>query len=114
MRPRVATSSTKKLTYEDYLLLPDDGHRYEIIDGELFVTPSPNEKHQTAAYNLVLLIGNYLAKHKMGRLLFAPFDVVFSDYDVVQPDLLFIRRERKGILTKKNVQGAPDLAIEIL
>src|SRR5215212_8707627 len=109
----VATPS-RKLTYEDYLLLPEDGRRYEIIDGELFVTPAPSRKHQTVAYNLVLRIGNHLADHNTGRLFFAPFDVVLSEHDVVEPDLLFISRERNAILTQKNVQGPPDLAVEIL
>jgi Uma2 family endonuclease len=110
----VATSS-KKLTYEDYLLLPDDGgRRYEIIDGELFVTPSPIEKHQRVLANLVHHISSYVFVHRCGRLYFAPFDVVLSKHDIIEPDLLYVTKEHASRVTEKNVQGTPDFVIEIL
>ena len=102
-----------KLTYDDFVLFPDDGMRHELIDGEHYVTPSPNLRHQQISINLVLLVGNWLEGHPVGRLFHAPFDVVFSKYDVVEPDLLYVSKERSNVLTAPNVQGAPDLVIEI-
>jgi Uma2 family endonuclease len=103
-----------KLTYEDYLYLPEDGKRHELIDGEHYVTPAPTTKHQAISFNLSVLLGSFLRDSKTGRLFAAPFDVVLSDTDVVQPDLVYISTKRSAILTEANLQGAPDLAIEIL
>jgi Uma2 family endonuclease len=111
---RPATAPSVKFTYEDFLNFPDDGKRHEIIDGEHFVTPSPNTKHQTVVSNLHAFLWMYLRQHPIGQVLSAPFDVLFSDLDVVEPDLLYISRERVGILTDKHVRGAPDLVVEIL
>ena len=109
-----ATGPGVKLTYDDFVLFPDDGKRHELIDGEHYVTPSPNLKHQKVSGNLHLLIGNWLEEHPVGQVFFAPFDVVFSQFDVVEPDLLYISNERAAqVLTKANVQGAPELVIEI-
>jgi Uma2 family endonuclease len=102
-----------KLTYDDFVLFPDDGMRHELIDGEHYVTPSPNIRHQQISINLTLLIGSWLETHPRGRLFYAPLDVVFSNFDVVEPDILFVSNERSQVLTKPNVQGAPDLVIEI-
>jgi Uma2 family endonuclease len=111
MRPTVPGV---KLTYDDYVLFPDDGNRHELIDGEHYVTPSPVTRHQTVLWNLVALLAPYLDTYPIGRAFTAPFDVVFSDFDVVEPDLLFISRERLNqVLTPKNVAGAPDLVVEI-
>jgi Uma2 family endonuclease len=104
-----------RFTYEDFLLFPDDGKRHEIIDGEHYVTPSPNLRHQDLVGRLHLAIGNHLAQHPAaGRVFLAPFDVVFSFYDVVEPDLLFVAGDQLEILTPQNVQGAPALVVEIL
>lgn len=103
-----------KLTYEDYLQFPEDGKRHELIDGEHFVTPTPVRKHQAIAMNLSGLIWSYLQQHPVGRVYGAPFDVIFSDYDVVEPDLIYISNERaQQIETSPWVKGAPDLVIEI-
>jgi Uma2 family endonuclease len=111
MRP---AASGVKLTYDDFLLFPDDGKRHELIDGEHYVTPSPASKHQAIVWNLNGLLYAYLRDHPVGKAFGAPLDVVFSQFDVVEPDLLFISTERrKHVLTEKNVQGAPDLVVEI-
>jgi Uma2 family endonuclease len=111
MRP--ATPGVK-LTYDDFVLFPDDGQRHELIDGVHYVTPSPARKHQAIVWNLTLLIGNYLRDQPVGRAFSAPFDVVFSEFDVVEPDLLFVSSARlHEILTTKHVRGAPDLVVEI-
>jgi Uma2 family endonuclease len=96
------------------VLFPDDGMRHELIDGEHYVTPSPNRKHQKVSGNLHLLIGSWLEDHPIGQLFYAPFDVVFSKFDVVEPDLLYMSNERASqVLTQANVQGAPEIVIEI-
>ncbi len=110
----MSTATAKKLTYDDYVNLPDDGKRYEIIDGELYVNPSPNMKHQRVLGNLFVSLTTFVEKHKLGLVFVAPFDVVMSDINVVQPDILFISKERMDVLTKANVQGVPDIAIEVL
>ena len=111
---KAQASSSVKFTYEDFLLFPDDGKRHEIIGGEHYVTPSPNTNHQAVSGNLFGLLWTHLRRHPIGRIFAAPFDVVFSDLDVVEPDLLYISRERFEVLTRKHVRGAPDLVIEIL
>jgi Uma2 family endonuclease len=103
-----------KLTYEDYVRIPDDGKRHEIIDGEHYVTASPFLRHQRIALRLAFRLEEFLRKHPLGELFIAPADVILSPHDIVVPDLLFVSDERASILTEKNIQGAPDLVIEIL
>jgi Uma2 family endonuclease len=103
-----------KLTYEDFLLLPDDGKRHELIDGEHYVTPSPSTRHQRISGNLHWLMRSYLEEHPVGEVLYAPYDIVFSNFDVVEPDLLYLSYERgKTVITEKHARGAPELVIEI-
>jgi Uma2 family endonuclease len=103
-----------KLTYDDFLLFPDDGKRHELIDGEHYVTPSPNIRHQRISGKLYLLIGSWLEANPIGQLFYAPLDVVFSNFDVVEPDLLYMSNARaQEVLTEKHVSGVPELVIEI-
>ena len=103
-----------KLTYDDFVLFPDDGKRHELIDGEHYVTPSPNTRHQRILARLHLLIGGWLDTHRIGLALFAPYDVVFSDFDVVEPDLLYFSNQRAAeVITPMHARGAPELAVEI-
>jgi len=111
---RGAAPPSVKFTYDDFLNFPDDGKRHEIIDGEHYVTPSPNTKHQRVSSNLLFALRLYLRQHPAGEVFAAPFDVVLSDLDVVEPDLLYISRERASIVTAQHVRGAPDLVVEIL
>ena len=104
----------RKLTYEDYVLFPEDGLRHEILDGEHYVTPSPFIHHQLISSRLHSRLGPFIEGRHLGILLAAPADVILSPHDIAQPDLLFISNERAGIITEKNVQGAPDLVVEIL
>ena len=106
--------SATKLTYEDFVLFPDDGKRHELIDGEHYVTPSPGRRHQEVLANLVRILSPIVHERRAGHVFFAPFDVVFTRHDVVEPDLLFITAARSAILTDANVQGAPDLVVEVL
>jgi len=107
------TGPSVKLTYDDFVHFPDDGKRHELIDGEHYVTPSPNTKHQSIVMNLTGHIWSFLREHPLGTVFAAPFDVVFSDFDVVEPDVLFISEARRKVLTAKNIQGAPDLVVEV-
>ena len=103
-----------KLTYDDFVQFPDDGLRHELIDGEHYVTPSPNTKHQTVSLNLTVVIGSWLERNPIGQLFHAPFDVVFSNVDVVEPDLLYLSNARAAeALTPLHVRGVPELVIEI-
>ncbi len=103
-----------RLTYDDFLLFPDDGKRHELIDGEHYVTASPNTKHQRIVGRLFGAIWDYLKAHPIGEAFLAPFDVVFSHFDVVEPDLLYITNERmEQILTAQHVKGSPNLVIEV-
>jgi Uma2 family endonuclease len=104
-----------RMTYKDLVKLPDDGLRHELIDGEHYVTPSPVPRHQLIAGNLHLIIGNYVRERGLGVIAFAPLDVVFTQHDVVVPDLLYFTKERyRETITEKNAQGAPNLVVEIL
>lgn len=110
----MARAAHRSLTYDDLLALPDDGLRHELIDGEHYVSPAPTPKHQKVSLALTLALGNFVERHDSGQLLYAPCDIVLSPRDVVEPDLLFIARERLALVTERHIQGAPDLVIEIL
>ena len=102
-----------KYTHADLLQMPDDDKRREIIDGELYVTPSPIDRHQMILFNLTMAFGKFLETHPLGKLRFAPLDVILGEHDVLEPDLLFVLNEHQDIL-QDWVRGAPDLVIEIL
>ncbi len=102
-----------KFTYEDYLNTPDD-KRYELLDGELVMPPAPGELHQSVSGMLGWKLVQFAVENRLGRVYHAPFDVVLSNTDVVQPDLIFVSNERADIITPANIQGAPDLVVEIL
>ncbi len=103
-----------RLTYEDYVLFPEDGMRHEILGGEHYVTASPFVRHQRISGRIYRPLSSWVEAHGLGEVLYAPVDVILSPTDVVQPDLFFVSRERAEILAEKNVQGAPDLVIEII
>jgi Uma2 family endonuclease len=106
---------TRPLTYDDLVDTPDDGQRYEIIDGEMIVSASPTRAHQIAAQNVNTVLVDGSDRGRLGMVLFAPVDVRLSPHDVVEPDLLFIRRERLHFYTDIGiVEGPPDLVVEIL
>lgn len=108
------TGQDRRLTYADYVALPDDGHRYQLLDGELVMTPSPTAWHQAALRELEFKLLGFIRAHHLGEIFFAPLDVRLDDHNVVQPDLLFISKERAGILQGGRIIGAPDLCVEIL
>ncbi|MBN4053033.1 Uma2 family endonuclease [Gammaproteobacteria bacterium AH-315-K14] len=106
-----ARKSSEKYTYSDYLTWPDD-ERWEILNGEAYdMSPAPSIKHQNVGGMFFCIIGNKLAGN-LGRTFVAPIDVVLSEFDVVQPDILVVCDEKK--ITEANIQGAPDLVVEVL
>ena len=102
------------LTYADYLQLPDDGQRYEIIEGELYVSPAPNTKHQRVSNRLSFVLTGHTLDRDLGEVFTAPTDLRLDDPSTVQPDILYVSWERHGIITRQNTQGAPDLVVEII
>jgi Uma2 family endonuclease len=103
-----------KLTYDDFVLFPDDGLRHELIDGEHYVTPSPSLKHQRISLNISYAVERFLRQHPVGRLFYAPADVILSPSDVVAPDLFYLSNAKSpDISTAANVRVTPELVIEI-
>jgi len=102
------------LTYEDYVLLPNDRNRYEILEGELSVTPAPSTKHQTVSGNLFKALARHVDERHLGSLFYAPVDLILEPTSVLQPDLLFVSSARRSIITERAVEGAPDLVVEIV
>ncbi len=103
-----------KFTYDDLQEFPSDGNRYEIVDGELFVTPSPIPLHQRVIGNLFGRLWEHVKEHSLGEVYVAPLDVVFTDSTVLEPDILFVSRTRLHIIGEKNLSGPPDLVVEVL
>ncbi len=114
LRPMAEFLHSKSFTYDDYLLLPEDSPRCELIEGEFLMAPAPTVTHQTLLGRLFATIFNFLATSPIGTVLFAPTDVVLSETTVVQPDLLFVAREHQDRIAEDGVHGPPDLVIEIL
>ncbi len=101
-----------KQTYEDYAKTPDD-ERWELIDGELIETPSPTVPHQRVSMKAGTRLSVFVDAGSQGEVFHAPIDMVLADTVVVQPDLVFVSNERADIITHANIQGAPDLVVEI-
>jgi Uma2 family endonuclease len=108
-----AVVEKKRYTYEDYLKTPED-ERYELIEGELLMTPSPAPRHQRISRKIEFILEKFVTENNLGEVFYAPMDVYLDDESVVQPDILFISRDRLNIIGEKNIQGAPDLVIEII
>jgi Uma2 family endonuclease len=102
------------LTYQDYCALPDDGLRYEIVDGMLFAEPSPRRAHQKAVGNLFAILHAHVRAHGLGEVYVAPFDVILDPRTTVVPDLVFVTGERLDIVAERGVEAAPDLLVEVL
>ena len=102
------------MTYEDYLAFPDDSLRRELIAGEVFVTPSPNARHQRVVFRLAFSLEAHLRGHGGGEVFIPPFDVVLSEHDVVQPDVIFVAEADAGIVGEANIRGVPTLVAEVV
>ena len=104
----------RRMNADTFFTLPDDGHRYELIDGEVEMAPAPSaDVHQFTVGKLFLALAPFVDNHDLGLVLPAPTDVILSAFDVVQPDLLFVRAEREVIVGGR-IHGAPDLVVEVL
>lgn len=105
----------KLLTYEDYArLTPPDSGNYELINGKIFFMPSPKPSHQRISSRLNAYLGTFIILNNLGELFAAPMDVVFTEHDTFQPDLLFISKEMQSIIGENKIEGIPDLVVEIL
>jgi len=104
-----------QITWDDVRLLPDDGNRYEAIEGTLYMTPAPSVRHQAISLRLVRELLRLLVDQGHGRLWYAPLGVHFpASGEGVQPDILFVSNQRRGIVAPDELKGAPDLVVEIL
>jgi Uma2 family endonuclease len=100
-------------TYEDYAAMPDDGKRYQIVDGVLFMSPSPNIGHQETVGEIFAYLRDHVKQAKLGKVYIAPLDVELSPKTVVQPDVLVILIAHLERISNKRVIGAPDLVVEV-
>ena len=108
------TPKKRPCTYEDYIKLPE-GAPYQLIGGELVMTPSPTPYHQKVSKRLEFMIYEYVErKNQLGEVYAAPLDVCLEEEETYQPDIIFISKERLQIIKENMVEGAPDLVIEIL
>lgn len=109
----IAPAAAEPLTVDDYRATPE-GTRYQLVEGDLFMSPAPNRTHQRIIWNLSQLFGRFLAERAVGEVFLAPFDVYLTEHDVVQPDVLFVARENLPRLAEDGLHGPPDLVVEIL
>jgi Uma2 family endonuclease len=111
MAPQTAT----RITYEEFMALPEeDGKHYELIEGELVLNPAPLPRHQRIVRKIIGRLDRYFETHGNGEVWHAPLDIVLSRENVLEPDVAVILSERASIVGPKNVQGAPEIAIEVL
>jgi Uma2 family endonuclease len=101
-------------TYDDYRMLPEDGKRYELMEGELFVSPAPVPRHQTVSRRLQFALMEALEKPGLAQIFNAPIDLVLANTTAVQPDLVIVGAERTSIITHRALEGVPDVVVEIL
>jgi Uma2 family endonuclease len=110
-----ANRSRPRWTYAEFARLPSEGStRYEVIDGELAVTPAPTGDHQRVVAKLVRILDVFAHEHALGEVLPSPIDVLFGEGDYFEPDVIFIRSERADLVGDRGVEAPPDLVVEIL
>ena len=102
-----------KYTYEDYAALPE-GAPYQLVEGELVMSPAPTVRHQRIIGNLHVLLDAWVRPRKLGMVLLAPVDVILSNEDTVQPDLVFVSNARRNRIAAEGIRGGPDLCVEVL
>jgi Uma2 family endonuclease len=110
----MGTEVIPKLTFEQFRELPNDGKRYELVHGEVHVTPAPATRHQAVVQNLSLSLGSQVIKNRLGEVWTAPLDVRLSADTALQPDLIFISNARAGIIQEDWIAGSPDVVVEVL
>lgn len=107
------STARKGITYTDYVKI-DDSYRYEVFHGDLRMVPAPSTDHQDVSRNLEFLIWKFVKEKRLGKVFYAPIDVVFDDEEVYQPDIVFIQSKRRDIIRKNAIHGVPDLIVEIV
>lgn len=110
----MSTIGTRTFSYEDLRAMPQDGKRYELLEGEVYMAPSPNVKHQKALGRLFRALARFVEERDLGEVFVAPLDVVLDDQNVVQPDVLFVGRAKAQAITPLFINGPPDLVVEVL
>jgi Uma2 family endonuclease len=106
--------AARRWTYAEFARLPDDGNRYEVIGGELHVTPAPTTLHQKIVTRIARTLEEFAELHGLGEVFVGPVDVLFAEGDYLEPDLVFVRRERLDVVSDRGLEGAPDLVVEVL
>ena len=102
------------ITRYDYQEMPQGPPYYQVIEGDLVMSPSPNTFHQVVLGRIHFILLRYLEKNPIGEAFFAPLDVFLSDINVYQPDVIFVSNERRSIITDHGIEGAPELLVEAL
>jgi len=110
----MATGTQVRFRADDIWDMPDDGKRYEVIDGELYMTTAPDLDHQRPLTGLPSYIGPYLRTHRLGSIFTAPVGLILDEENGIQPDLVYVSRERAGILTRRGIRGVPDMVAEVV
>lgn len=103
-----------KYTYADYRALPETGPRCQLLDGELVMSPAPSLRHQDIVARLLAALLAFVTPRRLGKVYVSPVDVILSNSNVPQPDVVYVSNSRAGILAKEGVRGAPDLCVEVL
>ncbi len=107
--------AVRRWTYEEFAALPDDGNRYEVIAGDLYMTPAPRMPHQEIVSELLARLRTFASEHRLGKVYAGPVDVLFAEGDYLEPDLVFVREDRRRDIVKdRGIEGAPDLVVEVL
>ncbi|MBM2811293.1 MAG: hypothetical protein HW416_2052 [Chloroflexi bacterium] len=99
---------------EDIWDTPEDGNRYEVVDGNLYMTPPPIPEHQSGSGMLHVFVGHYVHAHSLGRVFSAPIGLVLDDENGLQPDLIYVSNAHLSIIGPKAIEGPPDLVVEVL
>jgi Uma2 family endonuclease len=107
-------SKAPLITRHDYQELPEGPPHYQVIEGDLVMSPSPNLFHQSVAGRIYLILAQFLEKHPIGFVFIAPLDVFLTELNVYQPDVVFVSNQRRSIITRDGIEGAPDLVVEVL
>jgi Uma2 family endonuclease len=110
----MSLTSAPPITRSDYDGMPEGPPYFQVIEGELVMSPSPKTFHQSITGNILYLLDQFLAKHLLGEVFVGPLDVFLSDVNIYQPDIIFISNGRKSIVSDQGIEGAPDLVVEIL
>jgi Uma2 family endonuclease len=111
---QAAAATNRQFTVEELFDLPDDGKRYEIYDGDIYMVPPPNLGHQHVSKELQFALTRHIKQHDLGQLYDAPVALILGPVDYTEPDLIYVSRARQAVLTDRGIDGCPDLVVEIL